>query len=532
MTGSPSREGGQDAAAFGTSRSFDALALAAVLAVVGLAAWKVSAGLNPPSLFLDDQWVGIALERMSVAERFTHHLPMPLAWGVLEGLPGLVVDDPELSLQIVPALAYLASIPLFAALLRRLTGSGWAAVLGAAVIAASPLAADLAVRAKHYTTDQLVTVVALLAAARLFGPGRAVTPRRFLPVVAILMVGFVFSFVSVFLGTAVVLVALASAWRSEGLSGSERRNVALLAGGYVAVVAASYLIDLRFTSRPIMVQYWAPYFPDFSSWTTVRFFLTERLHVFFAQALPDGLGAALLLLPVGLVYLGRAGRVRFAATLALFYVAVLGAAAAGTYPLGTGRTDAFAVGVTALLVSLGVVEIAGRVSGERYRRAVLGGAAAAFVLMEATGRGAAYLPPAADAAVVAWTEEWLRPGDALVLGPYGVYALAYYTESRMAVVPAQYYGHGFDLEPERPRTLKSFIGRWGLTDQAALQAEVDRLVTFLAEGHERVLYVETRSSLGARNAVLGIIAQGGYRLVDQTGFGAEAEGFLFVRDDG
>jgi hypothetical protein len=55
-------------------------------------------------------------------------------------------------------LAYLASVALFAVLVHRLTGDPWVTVLGAAVIVPAPLTVDLAVRAKQYTLDQLVTV--------------------------------------------------------------------------------------------------------------------------------------------------------------------------------------------------------------------------------------------------------------------------------------------------------------------------------------------------------------------------------------
>jgi hypothetical protein len=161
------------------------------------------------------------------------------------------------------------------------------------------------------------------------------------------------------------------------------------------------------------------------------------------------------------------------------------------------------------------------------RRALYVGVLAVFAVSKLAARGAIYYPQTPDRPAVAWVQDRLAPDDGLVLSPYGVYAFAYYTDSPMSVTAADYYGHGFDLTPERPRTLKTFIGRLEIQDPEILPREVDRLVTFLGQGHRRVIYLETNAIASGPGTVPSIIESVGYRLAERTSFGMSADAYLF-----
>jgi hypothetical protein len=501
-----------------------ALLVAWVVALVAVAVFKLLPGMDPDSLFLDDQWVGIAVRDVGFLERLALHPPMPLGFALLEGLPGRFIQDPEVALQILPVLAYLASMALFAVLVHRLTGDPWVTTLGAAMIVSAPLTTDLAVRAKQYTLDQLVTVGVLLAMVELF---RAITPRRLFWSALALLVGVVLSFVSVFLSSAVVLTACVSAWSSEQARTTEKRGVALVGGAFFLALGAFYFLELRHGTRVIMLEFWAAYFPPLTDLAGVWPFLSQHLFAFLHRALPARFAPMLLLLPVGLVWLWRSGHRRSLTAIALFYGSVLAASMLRTYPVGTGRTDVFSFAVTTLLVCLGVAFLVRRVTHRLVRQALYVGILAAFAVSKLAVRGAIYYPQTPDRPAVAWVQDRLAPEDGLVLSPYGVFAFGYYTDSPMSVTAADYYGHGFDLTPERPRTHKTFIGRLGTQDPEILPREVDRLVAFLAQGHRRVIYLETNAFAAGPGTVPRLIESEGYRLTERTRFGTSADAYLF-----
>jgi len=482
-------------------------------------------GLDPDSLFLDDQWVGIALRDAGLGERIGLHLPMPLGFAALAGLPGLLVRDPDVALQIVPALAYLASLALFPVLIYRLSDNAWAAALGTAMLASAPLTAAFAVRVKHYTLDQLVTVGVLLVMIELFRPGSA---RRFLAWTLALALGVVLSFSSVFL--AVVAIATTAVTRRVGgwEGHRERTEVTVIASLFLVSVAAFFGLFVRRASRPIMVEFWNDYFPVFDGWSGVSTFLSERVSAFLLFAMPPWAGLLVFLMPFGFVWLWRSGHRAYCIALALFYGAVLAAAAVRAYPMGTGRTDIYSFAVTTLLICLGAVWVLDLVASRFVRNGVYAGAMLLLVASILLSPGAEY-PSTDDRAVVEWTQERLGGGDALVLSPYAVFALKYFAAGPAELVPAEYYGHGFDVVPSRPLTYTTSVGRWDLGDPAATDAELGRLRDFLSDAPARLVYLETYGVPDGRGRVLNTIVEQGYGLVERTDFGRVAEAFLFER---
>jgi MFS family permease len=486
---------------------------------------KLRSGLAPDSLFLDDEWVAIVLREAGLRERLALHLPMPVGFTLLAGLPTHLVGG-SLGLQVLPVLAYLASLALFPVVIHRLSGSTLDAWMGMAMMAAAPLGAELAVRVKHYSLDQLVTVGILLAMAWLL---RERSAARLGGWMLALLGGVLMSFSAVFLATAAVVTASVGVWiASDDAPEAKRTTSAVLGVAFLGAVGAFFALYVGRASRPVMVEYWSAFFPAPGSsgvWT----FLTQRATTFFLGGLPGWAWIFALLAPLGFVWLWREGHRAYCFAIAGFYGLVLLAAFARIYPMGTGRTDAYAAPVHTLLICLGASELLRRVTS-RQGRIVLHVAVIGFFVVSLVASMGPRYPRADDRAAVEWALARAGDGDGLVLSPYAAFAAAYYGDVPARLVPVEYYGHGFDVTTERPRTLTTALGRWDVGDATAIERERLRLASFVSDAPARLLYLETQGTPSTRAMALRTIAEGGYRLTELTSFGGPAEAFLFVRE--
>src|SRR4051794_7138547 len=70
--------------------------------VLAVAVRSRAAGLNPPSLWDDDLWVGLIVKHARPVDLFTYAASVPMGFcAVLEAF-AWIVHDPELSLQLFP----------------------------------------------------------------------------------------------------------------------------------------------------------------------------------------------------------------------------------------------------------------------------------------------------------------------------------------------------------------------------------------------------------------------------------------------
>lgn len=514
------------------SRSRPTLGLGFSIAVsmvfLAIAAAKLWPGLSPNSLYLDDQWVAVALREAGLGRLLSLHLPMPVGFTLITDLLVRLVPSTPLAVQLLPVLAYLASIVLFPVLVHKLTGSPWASAFGVAVIASVPLTEAYAVRAKHYTLDELTTVVLLLGMTTLPKSPRA---RRFVYFAGLSLIGVMLSFASVFLSAAALLVAgLVSLRPNRPATEDERRRIVLTAAALILAEGAFYLLYLRPSARPIMQAFWSPYFLPLDGWSSASVFLRRRLSALFLGAMPANAPFLLAFAPLGLVWLWQTGRREYCATIGLFYGAIVFASALWVYPVGTGRTDVFSVPVTALLTCLGVFFAAGWIRSAGVRQLAYASMLLALLTIDLASPGAEY-PQNEDGAAVAWVRERIGRSDGLVLSPYGALAYSYFGGGAVSLTPVDFYGHGFDAVPDRPLTFRSFLGRWDLTDAERVGAEVRRLGDFLDGAPRQVFYLETTPTPRSRALVLSAFAAHGYRLAEPRDFGGRAAAARFERVD-
>ena len=444
--------------------------------------WRLP-GLDPPSLYLDDQWVSIVVHDLSWREFAQLAPPVPPAFVALERLFSALSPDPEWPLQVLPILASAALVPAMCWLAWRLTGSVAAGLLAGALVASDPVLALYAVAVKQYATDALVVLVLLIVGLPLLEEW---SNRRAWVLVLASLLSVPLSFASVFVSIPLAHLApfgpIGQRRDRAGLLRSALPPLLLLDGG----MALFYLGLLRRQARPSLTEYWADYFPHSLAPAELSSFLARRGFDFLALALPGPLRWGVLLCVPALVYLFMRRRSRLLGLFFLvFYAQMAAAACARLFPMGTGRADLFAHGPTLLLVAVGLQAISSWAgAGRRTTGAILCVLAAALLL--GFGQRSAYRTSGDDAAVVSRLAEVVQPDDGLIVYPLSTYAVGVYGPWPIRVErwPAQ--GTGFEVVIDRPRTLSLHVHPGYLSEPSLMAAD---LREFLAHGYDRVVFV-------------------------------------------
>ncbi|MCA8955856.1 MAG: hypothetical protein KDC87_07270, partial [Planctomycetes bacterium] len=267
---------------------------------VAVAVWKRAPALDPDSLWVDDLWVALACSRLDLAALRELHLPTPLGFLGASKLVAQWSGDPELGFQLVPFTAGLVQIPLFAWLVRRVTGDRSIAVVGALLAASNPVAAEYAVRVKQFVPEQLVSTVLLLAALPVLREPDHTAARWRL--VAAVGIGVLFSFGAVLLAVC-LLHTLPLAWlRRPGLL---RRCAPILVGD--ALLAVYWLVELRRNRSAGLRAFWSDhYLGGVDGASLLRFAEHVMLH-FPVKVFALPLLVAWLLFPAAIWWMLRRG---------------------------------------------------------------------------------------------------------------------------------------------------------------------------------------------------------------------------------
>jgi hypothetical protein len=474
--------------------------IAAVAALTALSAWLRAPGWNPPSLFSDDEWVGIVATRMTASGYLSLRPPVPAGFALVLAALTRVFADPEWSLQLLPVASSLALVPLAAWTLHRLTGRLALGLLGAALVAVDPRLAAFGVRAKPYALDAVLSLgLVLVATWALERPGT----RRACGLAAAAAGAAVFSFPALFVGAALV-GALAL---QELQGGPERRRSALLAIAVFAVGAAAiYTFLLAGAIHPVLSHYWRVYFLPTRGPGEAARFLATRGWSLLAGPFPGPLGWLVALVPLGLVVLYRRRSTRWFAVGALLLGAqVLVASALGRYPLGNARTDLYTHGLLIVLVCAALLPL---FTPRASRTASVVVAATSALLVLALAKPSRY-PPRQDARLVRQAEAALGPRDALVLSLQAGIAAGYYWPGEVALRPED-RGCGFNAEVRRP--LAVTLSRRRSARSAGMLAD---LRPVLGAAPPRVVYLATGISGPSHQLIRRAILAAGYEVESQ-----------------
>jgi hypothetical protein len=450
-----------------------------VAAVTLVALYVRAFGLDPKSLWLDDQWVGIIVRRMTFPEFFTLRPPTPIGFIVVQKVVARLSSDPEWPLQLFPLACSLAQIVLIAVLVHAVTGRRSLGVLASVLTVIGPFEGEFAVRVKQYAVDGLATVGLLLAAVPLL---ERWSRRRAMRLVAVAATAALVSFPSLLVSVPLLHVALgAELLRGEQHQPGGRHALAIVLSFDLAILIL-YATLLHGQSHAAMREFWRN---NFLPWhlTDAPGFLGNQGWIAIRGALPKALAPAVVLVPVGLVDLAREPRRRsLAVAILAFYAGVLAVSALRIYPMGGGRMDSFSHPVAVMLMMSG---LRGLTSGPRLARVVpvlIGGLALA--LLVGFARPSVY-PECDDAPVIRVAEEIVQSGDALIIYPRGALGVGYYAKWPIRVVPWADYPHGLHVVVERADTL-TLPPR---AEYAARPAVIEPdLLAFLAVPRARIFY--------------------------------------------
>jgi len=474
-----------------------------VAALTAWAAWLRVPGLDPRSLWHDDQWVGIVVSRMTLSEYRALGPPVPAGFAASLAVLARLFPDPEWPLQVVPVACSLVQIPLIGWIVLRLTGHPALGLLAAALLLVDPLLSEYSVRAKQYSMEGLLTLgLVLLATWVVESPDR----RRKSTLALASAAAMTSSFSALFVGGALVgafLLHDVGRWRRTRVlpSGTRAAPAAFALGA-----ALVYAIFLHGAVRPSLVDFWTSHYVPVGDPGALARLLEERGAAFFTGSFPRALAPAALLVPLGLgVALWRPATRWLGVTNLFLWTQLVAASALHRYPLGGGRTDLFAHGLTIILVCFAVSLL---LSLPRMRRPLSVAVTAAALAVAASMAEPSRYPEQQDAQLVRRAHELLRPQDGLLVYPFSGLAVGYYWPGEIRLRRDD-RGCGFNAEVVHPGalTLHSRPRRFGPTDFT------DQLRTFLASPRARIVYLGADVDADER-AIVPFVVGTGYEVAE------------------
>ena len=479
-----------------------------LLLLCGLGCFWRFWGLDPPSLWLDDQWVAIVVSKMTWRQFIQLRPPVPIGFVAVLKLLASFLSDPEWPLQVFPAACSILQLPLLALLVVRATGRRSLGLLAAALLLVNPTVGTYAVRVKPFASDSLITILILLAGLPLL---QRWTARRAVVVAATGIVALLFSFTSAFVSLPLLNLAVARRLL-QGKDKAVRWRAISIGLAFNAAALLLYCVLLRGQSNDAMKAFWADFFlPLESAGAAFAFLYSQVLGALIGGAFP-GPGwflAGLLLIPPCAILIREPATRNSVMLFPLFYCSLAAASALHVYPVGTGRTDIFSYPITLLLLCLGLHVLTPWIGLGKYAGMVF--VVLALVVVMRYGAASAYKKPCDDAQLVASLQRLAQDDDAVVIYPHGSFAVGYYSEWPMQIRPWDQYTHGFEVQFERQPTL-TLRGYTDLpTNPERLGADLDRL---LAARHQRIFYLAAYFHLPAHKFVHERIERAGYQAVD------------------
>jgi hypothetical protein len=484
---------------------------------------------DPPSLWLDDLWMALAIRHLDLAQNIGLHVPSPVGFVVLARWAAGLGTDAEWPLQVVPCLFGLLSIPAFYWLLRRVCSSSIAIALGSLLATCHPAVELYALRVKHYTLD-VCACIALTAA--MVGALRQRRFARFALLVAVGLACGLFSFASLFISLCFVHVLLLERGRQLRAAGTR------IVRGLWPYLAATLLFDLGVLalertllagqSSATMKWFWTTYFLHFDTLGTPFLWFARRL-----LALPFYALSPFLVVLVPFVWIGGRTLWRDSVLRPLVWSALalltglIMAAALDIYPVGAERTGLFCYPLFWLFAAVGCEYV---LRNPPLRAAARGGliALAFYTVGVLLLRPRVEYSDARDRQVVEDTLRLRRPGDGLLMHHFGLLPFAYYGGRPLHFVPSTAVCHNFEPWADWPDLLVLPIAV-GDVQLRADPAMVDaQLREYYRRGLPRIFYVATHASDKVDQHVVQQAERAGYSSlrIDRS---AKARLFVFSR---
>jgi hypothetical protein len=405
------------------SRTLTALTTIAVIGGVILRARRYFANR---SLWLDEAMIALNILRRDVAgllQPLEYNQAAPFGFLVSEQAIAGILGPGELSLRLIPFVAGIGALVMFAFVARRVLGPA-PAVLAVAFLAFNEPLIYYASELKQYSTDVFWCIAILAACLPLLEPD---TPRWRWWIAAI--IGVVATWAShpaVFLLAGSGTVVIIAAWRAGRRR--EAFTMAAISAAWAAAFVAHYMLLVAEQSRHVGLQEaWSrrDSFPP-ASLSPIQWiqwgFMTVRDYIAYPGDIAfDGL--ALFAVPLGIAFVYRRGPhagLLLAPLAFLFLACVL-----HRYPMRE-RVVVFTLPIFALLLAGGIAFLAERARSMNLAVALLAG----WLLLHPTGRAArAFLhPPGREELrpMLDHVQANVRDTDGIYLFPPGAQPAFYY----------------------------------------------------------------------------------------------------------
>lgn len=432
------------------------------------------------SFWLDESMLGLNLIEKPAREllrSLDYVQSAPQGFLLLEKASIDVLGQSEQALRLLPFLASLAGLVLFALVARRLLPP-WPALLALALFVVGEPLLYQSSEAKPYSSDVAFALLLTWLALRALD-GRSISARTVAPVAVAGTAAVWFSYPAAFVLAAAFAALALRAWEGE------RRRSLLLLGSIGAIWAASFLVLYTLSSGTIAAVRSSVFAGDAHTEAQLTG-LARAAWLSFVDPggfLPSMRGLVAFCLAVGLLALVRSQRGDWTVLLAGPGALAVAAALLSKYPPG-GRFWLFLVPALLVLISLGVQELVTASHHPLLLGIPLVLALAAPPILQALAH-TGDVPRREDVRPLLQqlVREW-HPGDSLYVYPDAQYALRFYGECRScgvgrypfplpAAPPGARDGLGFPtaLASNPPTVL---VGRAGDTP-AQLLARIDAL---------------------------------------------------------
>ena len=469
------------------------------------AIFRLHTGINPASLWPDDQWVAVLVQHASLPELLELRPPGPLGFFLLLKSVTAVTGLGTWQLQLLPLIMGLAQIAAIGWIAFRLTDRVSLGLFAAALLAGSRTLAVHSLRIKQFTLEAFIVLV-LIALAMLCLRRLRVSTLCLLLIAAVAAMGF--SVTAAAVGLVIVNgIALHVLMARPGELRISRPAVAALCAGYdlIALVWLGLLQTRQ--ANELIVLFWSDFYLPLNDPSALWSFLSMHFTRFFTGALPSTLVWFAIGVPLGIVLLCMRRNTRpIGFALLLFYGGMLAASALHLYPLGGRRTDIFSYPVTVLTITGAVWTLS------RWVR-FLPQAALIVVIVEILlffPASPVTYPQLGGRSAIEMANELARDGDGLVVAPCDSWALGCYGRWPVQLVRAEESSNGFVVQVSRRDTLILRESWRGLDYRQTPSVVRAQLEPFLTDAPRRIFFVSIGRRPSADEWIAQVIAGHGY----------------------
>jgi hypothetical protein len=411
------------------------------------------------------------------------------------------IPDPEISAQFFPLFFSIIQILVMYVLILELTGSRFAAIAAAILIALAPFLIIFSTRAKQYSLDSLITACALLAITK-FLQDRTI--RNLFVLVILFCFFLLLSYVSVLIFMAFLTLYTLEEIIRSGFRNEDTKKTLIIWAGFILFLATYFFLILRQQTNPDLVSNWEWRYIPWDQGTRKVLLVFFRILRFiliapFVHSKIDQpwIFTTYIFVFSGIFMLLKNQRYRLIGWSCVFvYLGMLLLLVLKIYPSGGGRTDIFSYPITLTLFVCGLAFL------KDFKIVFFSNPAATFIkTLLATGFFLwTILPPPGIPAVsypdesgssvfVASVERQMTKDDGLLIYP-GRVAFCYYTSWDVRVIPkrAPGYDKSFDLDLMKSNILILPPYRQARTNPSLVKEDLDG---FFKQKRHRIFHFAT-----------------------------------------